>query len=340
MSARTSAVIAAFNQENFIVEAVEGLADQVDEVIVVDDMSRDGTLAALRSITAKNVTVLSNESQRGVSRSFNRAVEAATGEIVLIQGGDDRSLPRRASTQALSLADGDVALTASLPTVINARGDLLPDFVAGEFTKSPSGVDELWHLFTHGNYICAPAVAVRRSDFLEVGGFRGGLDLLQDYLMWMQLAARGRFDISAHPVVEYRKHGSNLSREYVGLSAPRQRRLDAELQYSRNHFLDEALPATRRRLAESAQIDLEGFDQLDADEQRAAIRLSHPDGVIKRRGLDAIFDAAAQPDFEARLARIGLAIDDIGGIADLADHENRSQVDRALGLANRALEKR
>jgi len=335
MTTRVSAVIAAYNHEAYVAEAVLSLIDQVDEVIVVDDHSTDGTLDALRSVRAENLTVLSNDSQMGVSRSFNRAVDAARGAVILIQGGDDRSLPDRAATQIAALDDPEVSLTASLPRVISARGDALPDSVAGEFWSGPGTRDVLAHLFAVGNFICAPAVAVRRADYVKHGGFRAGIDLLQDYLLWLKLAVVGSFDISSNPVVEYRKHGSNLSREYVGLSAPRQRRLDAELQFCRNHFLDSTSREARRRLAADSGLDLRSFDFLSDEEQSAVIRLCHPDKLVVRRGLDFVLEMAGTRNSEEGLARLGLVHADIDRLANVADHESREDVERALGTALR-----
>jgi glycosyltransferase involved in cell wall biosynthesis len=208
----TAAVIATFNQERYIAEAVASLAPQVDEVIVVDDASSDGTRAVLDALTIPNLVVLSNQHQLGVSRSFTRAVDRASSEILVIQGGDDRSLDSRVKAQVGVLRDPSVSLAYSVPTVINGGGQRMPPELSAEFLIGIDADDPLDFLFFEANFICAPSVAMRRADYLALGGFPAGLDLLQDYALWLQLAAVGSFHRLPTPGVEYRKHGSNLSR--------------------------------------------------------------------------------------------------------------------------------
>jgi glycosyltransferase involved in cell wall biosynthesis len=334
----TAGVIATFNQDSYIAEAVAGLAEQVDELIVVDDASTDSTAAVLAGLTHANLVVIRNSSQLGVSRSFQAAVERSSSEVLVIQGGDDRSLPGRVAAQVDRLSDPDVSLVYSIPAVINGSGDRLPAELAAEFLIGVDAADPLAFLFFDANFICAPSVAVRRSDYLRLGGFPPGLDLLQDYALWLELAAEGRFAALAEPVVEYRKHGSNLSREYVGIDAPKQRRLAAEMEFIRNDFLARSSRETRTRLAANRDLDLTAFDELDSDEQIAVLQLAHPDKLVLRRGLAFAFGAARSADPEARLARLGLVPADLSALAIAADHENLDEVGRALG-ARRSIAK-
>ena len=330
----TAGIIATFNQDRYIVEAIESLAGQVDQIIVVNDCSNDDTRAVLDSLRLGNLTVLHNDQQRGVSGSYNRAVAQASAEILLIQGGDDRSLPGRAAAQKGYFADPTVSLVYSLPRVINARGGRLPDNLAAEFSIGHEALDPLAFLFFESNFICAPAAALRRSDYLRWGGFRAGLDLLQDYALWLDLAATGSFVCLPRSVVEYRKHGTNLSREYVGVDAPKQRRLAAEREVIRNRFVAETTAEARARLALDRGLDLGHFRVLSAPEQVALLQLAHPDKLVLRRGLAYLMNAAGAPDGEVQLDRLGLSLRDIARFATAADHENLDDMGRALAVAH------
>lgn len=329
---RIAAVIASYNQVDYIDEAVRSLLDQVDEVVVVDDASTDGTVEALESIDSGTLTILRNGKQRGVSYSFNRAVEATTAEVLLIQGGDDRSLPGRAAAQADALADPAVALVHSVPRVIDQRGLALPPELASEFLAKPASSDPLTFLFFESNYICAPSAAVRRADYQRHGGFPAGIDLLQDYALWLELAAGGAVLDLGEPVVEYRKHGTNLSREYVGLDSPKRRRLSAEMEFVRNRFLDQCDEATVLGLAAQCGLDPGWASSVDPADLRMLIRLSHKDKLVSRRGLSALFEIAASPDAEGRLTGLRLDADDLTRFSILADHDNLEDVGRALAV--------
>ena len=219
-----------------------------------------------------------------------------------------------------------------MPRVIDSFGRVLPDSVAGEFLVAGAAIDPLTQLFFESNYICAPAVAVRRADYLRLGGFRAGLDLLQDYALWLMLAVEGSFYLIHEPVVEYRKHGTNLSREYVGLDSPNRRRYAAEREYVRNRFLQTASPQTLMKLAGHAGLDLERFAQLATAEKIALIQLSHSDKLMVRRGTSFLFEAAGEADGEARLHRLGLTMQDLTRFALYADHDNLEGLSRAAAM--------
>jgi len=333
MTPRTAGVIATRDQREYIGAAVESLAPQVDELIVVDDASSDGTAELVEGLSS-NVTVLRNSRRLGVSLSFTRAIEAATAEIIVISGGDDVSLPGRVRAQAQALVTDGVSLVSSLPQVIDASGRLLPTEVAGEFHAKPPHVSALEFLYFTGNFICAPAAALRRSDYLRFGGFPPNIDQLQDHALWLELAAVGEVVVAETPGVNYRKHSANLSRESVGLDSRRARRRSAERDWLLDAFLVRSTFAVRAQLAATRGIDVNLLESLADLEQVALIQINHPDPLVVRRGLARLFEIGVRADGDARLTAMGLTADDLEAFAVAADHENVTAVTRALGLAS------
>lgn len=90
---QVSVVIAAYNEERFIREAVESIVSQTGvahEVIVVDDQSTDRTPEILRELSGlhSNLRVVSNP-RKGKVAAFNLGIELAVGDWVAIFAGDD-----------------------------------------------------------------------------------------------------------------------------------------------------------------------------------------------------------------------------------------------------------
>lgn len=326
----SAGVIATFNQEEYILEAVASLAGSVDEIIVIDDASTDATGDLLDRMSYDNLRVIHNETSRGVSRAFNTAIALASSDVILIQGGDDRSLPTRAMLQKAAMADAGVAMVYSNPRVINAAGRLLPTWLAPEFSPEPA--DPLAALALGNNFICAPSAAFRRTDFLEVGGFHAGLDLLQDHDLWLRLAERGDLRKLSDPVVEYRKHGSNISRDYVGLDSPKQRRIRVEQEFVANHFIEHSTPESRLRMARAIGLDMVAFAAMTPEDQMTMIQLSHPDRIVLQRGVARLVALAGGPDPDAALARLGLTLRDLDRFSSLADHDGLGELQRALSI--------
>ena len=330
-------VVPAHNQVRWIEEAVSSLLAEVDELVVVDDASSDGTTEILLRLSAEHGFVLIvNETAEGVSAACNAGAKALSADVVLLQGGDDRTRPGRRDRSLTALRRRGVSLAYSRPIVIDSHGGVLPDEVAGEFVADPELGDPLPYLFDRGNFICAPSVAVVREDYLSAGGFPCGIDLLQDYALWLDLAVKGRFERVDEPLVEYRKHSMNLSREYTGVDTARRRRHAAELAWIRNRFLDRVDVSTLSRIAHTPAT-LDEFD-LDRDEMALLTRIGHSDRALVRRGQDDLFTRVAAEGTSV-LKRFGLERCDVDRLASLADHDNLAELGRAAATV-RALTRR
>lgn len=87
-----SVIVPAYNEERFIGRALRSLIEQtyVDtfEVIVVNDASTDRTAVAL-DLFKEEITVLHNDSRRGLPGSLNRAIKRAHGKYIVRVDADD-----------------------------------------------------------------------------------------------------------------------------------------------------------------------------------------------------------------------------------------------------------
>jgi glycosyltransferase involved in cell wall biosynthesis len=88
---RISAIMAAYNCERYIAQAIESVVEQTrrpDEIIVVDDGSTDATRDVLRTF-ARHVHVILQKQNGGVARALNIAIAASTGDTLAFLDCDD-----------------------------------------------------------------------------------------------------------------------------------------------------------------------------------------------------------------------------------------------------------
>ncbi|MDU0370355.1 glycosyltransferase family 2 protein [Hymenobacter endophyticus] len=113
-----SVIIPVFNAGEYLRPAIDSILQQTFqdfELIIVDDCSRDESLAVARSYEADpRVKVLANAQNRGRSFSDNYGAEFARGKYIAKMDADDVALPHRLQTQIGFLEQNpSVGLTSS-----------------------------------------------------------------------------------------------------------------------------------------------------------------------------------------------------------------------------------
>lgn len=96
---RVSVVIACYNYQAFLVDCLDSCLAQTrppDEVVVVDDGSTDGSWDTMQQYAARHPQVRPiRQLNGGVCDATNKALDACTGDVVLLLDADDRMAPTR-----------------------------------------------------------------------------------------------------------------------------------------------------------------------------------------------------------------------------------------------------
>lgn len=93
-----SVCMASYNGSLFIEEQIHSILDQLlpsDELIVIDDGSRDDTVSIVRAIDDDRIRILLNSTNEGHVAAFERSIREARGDVVFLADQDDVWLPGR-----------------------------------------------------------------------------------------------------------------------------------------------------------------------------------------------------------------------------------------------------
>jgi glycosyltransferase involved in cell wall biosynthesis len=174
---------------------------------VVDDGSRDNTSEVARSYPDVQCVKQPN---RGLSAARNAGLRQSKGSLLVFLDADDRLLPN-----ALEL--GESALN-SHPECAFVYGHLT--LIAGDGTplETPKQVcvqsDHCLELL-RGDYIWTPGVVMyRRAVFESVLGFDTLIDACADCDLNIRIARDWPVYCHGETVLEYRKHGANMSKDF------------------------------------------------------------------------------------------------------------------------------
>ena len=94
---KLTVIIPAYNEKNTIQEIVRRVqaTKLVDEIIIVDDGSTDGTRALIAPMDGKdNIKVILHEKNQGKGAAVSTGISAASGDVLMIQDADLEYDPR------------------------------------------------------------------------------------------------------------------------------------------------------------------------------------------------------------------------------------------------------
>lgn len=192
-----SVVIPLYNKARYIGDTLRSVLAQTFtdyEVLVVDDGSRDDSLAAARQVQSDKIRVIPQENQ-GVSVARNTGIAHARGEYIAFLDADDQWHSNYLETiHRLTEAYPDSGFYVTAYEVDMGDGKV---HYSARRTPETGCVDSYWRTLAGGyDFVWTSATVIRRALLLEAGGFRPGELIGQDLDMWARVAR-------IHPRVAY-----------------------------------------------------------------------------------------------------------------------------------------
>lgn len=197
---RVSIIIPSHSRPALLPRAVESaLAAGTDvEVVVVDDASTDQTAAVCKTLAGiKYVRV---ENNQGVAGARNIGLLASTADYIALLDDDDVRAAGSLDLQLARLENEPEAALIYGQALVSSNDRLNHDRYP---QPCPSG-DVFWQLLTQ-NFIPSGSVVFRRSCLLRAGLFDSSLPGIDDWDLWIRIAALYPVAALDQPVVTWRK---------------------------------------------------------------------------------------------------------------------------------------
>jgi glycosyltransferase involved in cell wall biosynthesis len=210
-----SVVIPVFNQERYIVEAVDSVLKQTYdnvELVVVDDGSTDRTAEILKGY-GDRIRYM-RQDNAGAATALNRGIEAAKGELVGWLSSDDVYEPAKVERQVEHFdAHPNVGLTYTDFNVIDGAGRVQ------KTVRSPYYADhkEFIRQLILGNFVNGSSVIARKEALVSTGLFDPVMTYHADANMWLRLLKHHEFGHVPEVLLNYRWHAGNASNDVVGM---------------------------------------------------------------------------------------------------------------------------
>lgn len=141
---KISVCMATYNGDKYIKSQLESILAQLndnDEVVIVDDVSTDKTSLIVKDIKDSRIVLLRNNVNQGVIKTFEKAMDNASGEIIFLSDQDDIWLPGKVQKFLEAFqAYPDVTLVLSDAQIIDEIGQITAESffkIRGKFVDYP-----------------------------------------------------------------------------------------------------------------------------------------------------------------------------------------------------------
>jgi glycosyltransferase involved in cell wall biosynthesis len=212
--ASISVLVPCRNAVAHVGQAMDSVLPQLapgDAVLVQDGCSDDGTDEVLSAVVARDARVsVRRAADSGQSEALNRALDRATGDLVVWLNADDLLLP------------GALAAVRTAAAAHRLSHQVTPDLVIGGWQLIGRSGAVVRHeaasplttpdLLRRGCYVFSGALVVRREVLHRVGGYADELHYCMDYDLMLRLAAITPTQVLLdRPVAALRYHDASKS---------------------------------------------------------------------------------------------------------------------------------
>lgn len=248
-----SVIIPTYNRANTLERALDSVLKQSFtgwELIICDDGSKDHSLELIANwikshdLNGRKVTVLQNESNRGVSYSRNRASTHANGSWLAFLDSDDEWLPDKLSLQMKWLSEHEW----NVPLVHGEEIWIRNGVRVNPMKKHAKSGGRIFNRCVDLCCISPSAAVIKRKLLLELGGFREDFPVCEDYDLWLKVCSRFAVGFIETPIVK--KFGGHADQLSASLPAMDYFRVKALIPYLESPNLS---PDERRHVGQTIQ---------------------------------------------------------------------------------------
>ena len=203
---RVAVVVPAFDEERLVGETIRGIPAFVDRILVVDDASRDGTVAAAEGVGDARVAVLRHERNSGVGAAIATGYRRARDEgidVSCVMAADNQMDPAELQELVAPVARGEVEYAKANRLVSGEAWKVIPrtrylgNAVLSLLTKIASGY---WHVAdSQAGYTALSLSALRR---LELDRLYPRYGFPNDVLVHLNVQNARVRDVPSRPIYD------------------------------------------------------------------------------------------------------------------------------------------
>jgi glycosyltransferase involved in cell wall biosynthesis len=226
-----SVIVPVYNRENYIDGTIKSILEQSYqsiEIIVINDGSSDNSLLILKQLVEQypNKIVIIDQKNQGQTIARNNGIRQAKGEFIAFLDSDDLWLKDKLQKQ-LPLFKNNVGLVYSGIYTIDAMNHILNQELCDKEIKG-----DIYHQLLIKNRMTGGTVIVKKMVLDQVGLFDETLNAAENWDLWLRISKHSLVDYVNEPLMKYRVHAGNMSKDALLMLSVTQRILSKYLEKS------------------------------------------------------------------------------------------------------------
>ncbi|MFC1656803.1 glycosyltransferase [Patescibacteria group bacterium] len=211
---KLSAIMPVKDREDLIGMAINSVLKQTFqnwELIIINDHSTDNTEKIIKQYSDPRIKLFNQtKDKHGIAAARNLAVDKSQADIIVPTDSDDYNYPQR--FQKI------VDYFEKHPDTDLYYGRIELYYIDTKKTVLRYHQEYKSELLRYINFVPQPAVAYKKSTFLELGKYNETLEVSEDYDLWLRMSEKNKkFGSEDEIVVKLTKHpGSVRAKDVKG----------------------------------------------------------------------------------------------------------------------------
>lgn len=232
-----SIICLCYNHEQFVVESLNSVLNQSYkniELIIADDCSTDSSEKTIKNWLENypDIQFISNETNLGNTKTFNKALKIAKGNYVIDLAADDILMPDCVEKQIDTFINSDqekLAIVYGNAEIIYENNKHLRYYyevnAEKKVLKKPATGDIYSSILSQSSMICSVASMVKREVLDELKGYDENL-AYEDLDLWIRTARNYNFEFIDSVLIQKRELENSLGSQFYKKFSSRTRKIN------------------------------------------------------------------------------------------------------------------
>lgn len=207
---KISVCMATYNGAEFVIRQLDSVIKQLrptDQVIVVDDCSKDQTVALIKQAYGERVNVYVNENNLGAIKSFEKAISIANGDILFLCDQDDVWEDHKVDKVLQAFKEKDATLVVHDATVVDGKLETIhPSWNQYNGHKKTGVIGNIVK-----NSFTGCCMAFKKEIVADIVPFPSSIEMHDQWIALVCMKEKKKLVYIDEPLIKYVRHGGNVT---------------------------------------------------------------------------------------------------------------------------------